>query len=135
MSYPVSEVGCVGPEVIAKLKAVRVRTTATLLEKASTPKGRKALAAAAGLDDTVILKLANIADLTRVPGVALDYAELLEAAGVDTVPDLRNRNPANLARAVARLNQARRIVHAPPSEKLLAKWIERAKALPVTLTY
>ena len=72
---------------------------------------------------------------TRVPGGALDYAELLEAAGVDTVPDLRNRNPANLARAVARLNQARRIVHAPPSEKLLAKWIERAKALPVTLTY
>ncbi|HVI28133.1 DUF4332 domain-containing protein [Hansschlegelia sp.] len=135
MSYPVSGVGSIGPEAVAKLKAIRVRTTATVLERASTPKGRKTLAAEAGLDETVILKLANIADLTRVPGIALDYAELLEAAGVDTVPDLRSRNPANLARLVARLNQNHKIVQVPPSEKMLAKWIERARALPVKMTY
>jgi len=135
MSYPVSGVESIGPEAVAKLKAIRVRTTATVLERASTPRGRKTLAAEAGLHESVILKLANIADLTRVPGVALDYAELLEAAGVDTVPDLRSRNPANLARLVARLNQTHKIVHVPPSEKMLAKWIERARALPVKMTY
>lgn len=135
MSYPIMSIEGVGPQLAAKLKAAGVRTTATLLERAKDPKGRKALAAASGIEDAKILKFANMADLMRLKGVGAEYAELLEAAGVDTVKALKNRNAANLTKAIVAVNATRSLVRLLPSEKVVAKWIAQAKTLPPMMTY
>lgn len=135
MTYSMRKLEGVAPEHVKKLRAAGVRTTATLLERAKDPRGRKALAAASGLTETAILRFANMADLMRVKGVGEDYAELLEAAGVDTVKSLRNRNVQNLTRAMAALNEKKKLVRLPPSEKRVAAWIAHAKALPAVMTY
>lgn len=135
MPYPIASIDGVGPQIAVKLKAIGVRTTTTLLEKAKNPRGRKALAAASGIEESKILKFANIADLMRVRGVGEEYSELLEAAGVDTVRELKNRNAANLTRAMSEINAARKLVRLPPSEKIVTKWIAQAKTLPPMMTY
>ncbi len=135
MVYPVGSIEGVDAAVAAKLKAAGVRTTATLLERARTPKGRKGLAAASGVEEPLILKFANMADLMRIKGVAREYADLLEAAGVDTVKELKNRNVANLTRAMRELNAAKQRVRFAPSEKVVAKWIAQAKTMPPMMSY
>ncbi|HEY0291826.1 MAG TPA: DUF4332 domain-containing protein [Hansschlegelia sp.] len=135
MSYPILSIEGVCPQIAAKLKAVGVRTTATLLERAKDPKGRKTLAAASGIAESRILQFANIADLMRIRGVGAEYSELLEAAGVDTVKELKNRNPANLTKAILELNAARQLVRLPPSTKTVSKWISQAKTMPPMMTY
>jgi predicted flap endonuclease-1-like 5' DNA nuclease len=135
MSYPILSIEGVGPQLAAKLKGVGVRTTATLLERAKDPKGRKALAAASGIEERKILKFANMADLMRIRGVGEEYAELLEAAGVDTVKELKNRNAANLTRTMTELNEKKKLVRLMPSGKVVTKWIEHAKTLPPMMTY
>ncbi|WP_020180464.1 DUF4332 domain-containing protein [Methylopila sp. M107] len=132
MSYPIASV-C--PSCEASFKAAGVRTTATLLQRAKDPKGRKLLAAETGLAGPDILRAANRADLMRLRGVGEDYARLLEAAGVDTVKALRNRNPGNLAKAIAQVNGGDRKVQPPPSERMVAKWILQAKTIPPVMTY
>ena len=133
--YPIVKIEGVCADVEARLKSVGVRTTETLLDRAKDPRGRKALAAASGVAESAILRFANIADLMRLKGVGEDYAELLEAAGVDTVKSLRNRNVQNLTRAMAELNARENLVLAPPSEKRVAAWIAQAKTLPAVMTY
>jgi predicted flap endonuclease-1-like 5' DNA nuclease len=135
MSYPILSIEGVGPQLATKLKAVGVRTTATLLERAKDPKGRKALAAASGIEESRILKFANMADLMRLKGVGEEYAELLEAAGVDTVKELRTRNAGNLTKAIVELNEKKTLVRLLPSEKTVAKWISQAKTMPAMMTY
>lgn len=135
MSYPIAAIEGIGPELAAKLKAVGVRTTATLLDKAKDPRGRKALAAASGIAESRILKFANMADLMRLKGVGEEYAELLEAAGVDTVKELKNRNVANLTRAMVEANAKGNLVRLMPSEKTVAKWIAQAKTTQPMMTY
>lgn len=135
MSYPVIEIDGVDQHVAEKLKKLGIRTSAALLDRAKDPKGRKALAASTGLPERTILKFANVADLMRLRGVAREYAELLEAVGVDTVRDLRNRNPANLAKAIAHANGKAPRVRLLPSERMVAKWIAEAKTLPPVMTY
>jgi predicted flap endonuclease-1-like 5' DNA nuclease len=135
MSYPLMSIDGVCHETAGKLKAQGVRTSAKLLERAKTPRGRKTLAAASGVEETRILRFANMADLMRLRGVGQEYAELLEAAGVDTVKELRNRNPANLTRAMAEANSRKPLVRLLPSEKLVTKWIAQAKTMPPMMTY
>lgn len=135
MSYPIVSIEGVGPQLAIKLKAVGVRTTATLLDRAKNPKGRKTLAAASGIEESKILRFANMADLMRIRGVGEEYAELLEAAGVDTVKELKNRNAANLTRTMADLNAKQQLVRLIPSGKTVVKWIEHAKTLPPVMTY
>lgn len=135
MSYPILNIEGVGPQLAARLKAAGVRTTATLLDRAKDPRGRKALAAASGIEDSKILKFANMADLMRIKGVGEEYSELLEAAGVDTVKELRTRNAANLTRAMLEVNEKRKLVRLAPSEKTVVKWITQAKSLPAMMTY
>jgi len=135
MPYPILQIEGVGPESAERLKKSGVRTSATLLDRAKDPKGRKALAAATGIPESLILSFANRADLMRVRGVGGEYADLLAAVGVDTVKDLRNRNLANLSKAIRDLNARRGLVRLPPSEKVVAKWIGQAKALPPVMTY
>lgn len=135
MAYPIVKIEGIGPVFAEKLKAAGVSTTAILLDKAKDPKGRKALAETTGIKDALILKWANMADLMRVPGVGEEYSELLEAAGVDTVKELRNRNAANLTAAMAEANEKRKLVRALPSETVVAKWVAAAKELPPMMTY
>jgi predicted flap endonuclease-1-like 5' DNA nuclease len=135
MSYPILDIEGVGPQLAVKLKGVGVRTTATLLARAKDPKGRKALAAASGIEERRILKFANMADLMRIRGVANEYSELLAAAGVDTVRELKNRNAVNLTKALADLNAKSKLVRLVPSEKTVIKWIEQAKTMPPMMTY
>ncbi|SCZ23420.1 DUF4332 domain-containing protein [Afifella marina] len=134
-SYSISAMECLSPEECAALKRVRIRTTAKLLERASTPKGRRMLAQETGISEKFILRLANMADLMRIRGVAEEYSELLEAAGVDTVKELKRRNVANLVKRMQEANAARPMVQLLPSEKRVAGWVEEAKTLPVMLTY
>jgi hypothetical protein len=71
----------------------------------------------------------------RIKGIGEDYAELLEAAGVDTVKELKYRNPGNLAKAMATANTKRKLVRLLPSEKAVTRWIETAKKLPLKISY
>ena len=135
MSYPIAILEHFAPGVTATLKPAGIRTTGKLLEAAKDPKGRKRLAVRINVDEKCILRWANMADRMRVKGVGEDYAELLEAAGVDTVRELKYRNPANLAKAIADANAKRKLVRLLPSEKAVGRWIEHAKKLPLKITY
>jgi len=135
MSYPITDIEGIGPAVAYRLKGLRIRTTARYLEIAKNPRGRKTLAAKTGVDAARILKWANLADMMRIKGVGEEYSELLEAAGVETVRELKHRNPKNLAQAMQAANARKKLVRLLPSEKAIAKWIERANALPLKITY
>ena len=135
MTYPIAVLENVAPGVTAILKPAGIRTTGKLLEAAKDPKGRKQLAAKLGVDEKRILRWANMADRLRIKGIGEDYAELLEAAGVDTVRELKYRNPGNLAKAIADANGKRKLVRLLPSEKAVRRWIEHAKKLPLKITY
>lgn len=135
MSYPITDIEGIEADVACRLKSVGIRSTEKLLEAARNPKGRKALAEETGFDEKKILRWANMADKMRVRGVGEEYAELLHAAGVDTVKDLKYRNPCNLANAMAAANARRKLVRLLPSEKAVLRWIEHAKKLPLKITY
>lgn len=95
-NYKIEEIEGIGPVMGQKLRDAGVSTTDKLLENALSPKQRKDLAEATGISPKLILRFANMADLFRITGVGQEYAELLEAAGVDTVPELAQRNAENL---------------------------------------
>ena len=135
MSYPITDIEGVEGEKAAILKSVRIRTTARLLEAAGTVKGRKALSAKTGFAEKQLLCWANVADRMRIKGISKEYAELLQAAGVDTVKELRFRSPANLAKAMADANRDRRMVRLLPSEKVVSRWIEHAQKLELKIRY
>jgi predicted flap endonuclease-1-like 5' DNA nuclease len=135
MSYPLTDIEGIDGEAAAILKSVGIRSTARLLECAHSVKCRKALAAKTGIDEKSLLCWANVADRMRIKGVSREYAELLSEAGVDTVKELKYRNPANLAKAMAEANKKRRRVRFLPSEKLVARWIDHAKKLPLKISY
>jgi len=135
MSYPIAELDGIAPGAAVTLKSVGIRTTQRLLETAKSMRGRKALAEKTGFDEKQILRWANMADRMRIKGVGEDYAELLEAAGVDTVRELKYRNPSNLARAMATANRQRNLVELLPSEKAVMRWIAHAKTLPLKISY
>jgi hypothetical protein len=135
MSYPITDIEGIEGEKAAILKSVRIRTTERLLEAARTVKGRKSLAEKTGLDEKQLLCWANGADRMRIRGISKEYAELLQAAGVNTVKELRYRSPANLAKAMADANQKRKMVRLLPSEKVVGRWIESAQKLSLKITY
>jgi Domain of unknown function (DUF4332) len=135
MSYPITDIDGIDDDVAKTLKLVRIRTTERLLEAASTVKGRKALAIKTGFDEKQLLCWANVADRMRIRGISKEYAELLRAAGVDTVKELKYRNPGNLAKAMADANKKRKMVRLLPSEKVVCRWIDNAKKLPLKITY
>jgi hypothetical protein len=135
MSYPITDIDGIEPEVAGKLKSVVIRTTTKLLEASKNPKGRRLLAEKIGFDEKKILCWANMADKMRIKGIGEEYAELLQAAGVETVKELTYRNPCNLAKAMAAANAKRKFVRLLPSEKAVLRWIEHAKKLPLKITY
>ena len=125
----------IGPAYAEKLKAKGIVTTETLLKAAATAKGREELAATTGISEKVILGWANKADLFRIKGVGTQYSDLLEAAGVDTVVELSTRRADNLAKKMAEVNEAKKLVRNSPAEKQVSAWIEEAKTLPRLLSY
>ena len=125
----------VGPAVGARLRSAGVRGTGTLLKKGATKSGRAEIARIVGLDEGRVLKFVNHCDLMRVRGVGGEYAEILEAAGVDTVPELATRNAGNLARRMAEVNAEKRLVRLVPSEKRVADWIGQARGLGRVVTH
>lgn len=112
-----------------------IKDADSLLANSRTTKQRKELAEKTGLAEGLILKLANMVDLYRVSGIGSEFAELLEAAGVDTVPALARRNVANLTKAMVEVNENKKLPRRMPLEKEVAKWIEQAKTLPRMLEY
>jgi predicted flap endonuclease-1-like 5' DNA nuclease len=135
MTYPVTDIDGIGPEAADALKSVGIRTTKGLLESAKTPKLRLNLASRTGIDEKKILSWANAADRMRIRGVGADYSELLRVAGVDTVKELKYRNPSKLADAMASANTKRKLVRLLPSEHTVKGWIEIARKLPMLISY
>jgi predicted flap endonuclease-1-like 5' DNA nuclease len=110
-------------------------TTDDLLTAGATRKGRQELIEKTGLSPKIILRWVNIADLMRVPGIGEQYSELLEAAGVDTVKELRNRNPRNLQLAMQTVNQEKKLVRRAPYLSEVEAWVQAAKELEGILEY
>lgn len=125
----------IGPAYAEALKAQGVGSTDALLQAGATPKGRKDLAAAAGVKPELILGWVNKADLFRIRGVGTQYSDLLEAAGVDSVPELAQRRADNLSAKMAEVNADKKLVRNLPTEAQVADWVEQAKALPRIVTY
>ena len=135
MSYKIIDIQGIGPVYAEKLIAVGIETVDDLLAKGADAKGRKALEEETGIRHDLILTWVNHADLFRVKGVGPQFAELLEASGVDTVKELRNRNAANLAAKMLEVNEEKHLCRRTPVEKEVAKYIELAKTLDVVVTY
>jgi hypothetical protein len=135
MTYPITEIDGIDGETVATLKSAGIRSSERLLEEARTLRGRKRLAQKTGLGEKQLLCWANMADRMRVKGIRKEYAGLLQAAGVDTVRDLKYRNPQNLAKAMAEANRKRKLVEFLPSAKVVGHWIEHAKKLQLKITY
>jgi predicted flap endonuclease-1-like 5' DNA nuclease len=130
-----TEIEGVGPVYSAKLQAAGITTVEALLEAGATPQGRKELEEKTEIGHKLILEWVNLADLMRVKGVGEEYADLLEEAGVDTVKELRNRNPENLYSALLAANEAKKLVRHVPGLEQVKGWVEQAKALPAKVTY
>ena len=125
----------VGKVYSQKLKTAGILTTNALLKKGATPKGRQTIADKSGISGKLILRWVNHADLFRLEGVAGEYAELLEAAGVDSVPELAQRNAENLCQKLVEVNEAKKLVRVVPVQTQVEKWVEQAKSLPRVVTY
>jgi predicted flap endonuclease-1-like 5' DNA nuclease len=135
MSYRIEEIEGIGKAYGDKLRGAGVKDTAALLAKCAGPRDRAALAEATGIPEKMVLKFANRADLMRVKGVGEEYADLLEAAGVDTVPELAQRKAANLHAALEAANAAKKLVRQVPGLKAVEGWVAAAKEMPRALTY
>lgn len=135
MSYKIDEIEGIGTVYAEKLQAAGVATTEELLKKAATKKGRESLAEETGISEKLILKWANHADLFRIKGVAGQFAELLEAAGVDTVKELRHRVAANLVAKLEEVNEARNLCNRVPTVTEVQRMIDQAKELEPAITY
>ncbi|KAA3637349.1 MAG: DUF4332 domain-containing protein [Calditrichaeota bacterium] len=120
----------IGPSYAEKLENCEIKTTDALLEKGASTSGRKEIAEKSGINEKIILKWVNMCDLLRVKGVGEEYSELLEAAGVDTVPELAQRNPENLQQAMASLNDEKKLVRKVPVVSVVETWVSHAKELP-----
>ena len=130
-----SEIEGIGQVYSAKLAAVGIATTDALLKEGATPEGRKTLAEKTEISGKLILEWVNRADLFRVKGIGEEYSDLLESAGVDTVPELAQRNSDNLYQKLVETNEAKKLVRKLPGKAQVAEWIEQAKQLPRALTY
>ncbi|MFG6381777.1 MAG: DUF4332 domain-containing protein [Muribaculum sp.] len=135
MTYKVIDIEGVGDAYAVKLNEAGIKTVDELLERCVTPKGRKDLAEATGISSKLILKWANHADLFRINGIGPQFAELLEAAGVDTVKELRHRKAENLVAKMEEINTEKHLTRRVPSVAEVQKMIDEAAALPPTITY
>jgi predicted flap endonuclease-1-like 5' DNA nuclease len=120
----------IGPKHAATLEGHGLATATHLLEHGGTSAGRKALSEKSGISEKLLLEWVNHADLCRISGVGSEYADLLEAAGVDSVPELARRKSSNLTAALATVNEQKKLVRRVPTEGEVDRWVAQAKTLP-----
>jgi predicted flap endonuclease-1-like 5' DNA nuclease len=125
----------IGETYAQKLADAGISTTQALLEKGASPLGREEITEKTSISSKLILRWVNHVDLFRVKGVGEEYADLLEASGVDTVPELAQRNPENLYQKLVKVNQEKKLVRQLPSETQVRNWVEQAKQLPRKIRY
>ena len=125
----------IGEVYAQKLKNYGIRSVEHFLEQGCTPAGRKEIAEKSGISESLILEWINHCDLYRIKGVGEEYADLLEAVGVDTVPELAQRNPANLYHKLVETQNLKKLVRKMPVESQVTDWVEQAKRLPRVITY
>jgi len=125
----------VGPTYASKLAEAGIVTTNDLLDFAASRKGRQDLAEQTGISEKLILKWVNRADLMRVPGIGEEYSDLLEAAGVDTVKELRTRVPEHLYTKLLEVNEEKHLVRRAPHQSEVDAWVQAAKDIDPLLTY
>jgi len=125
----------IGEIYAQKLREAGIATTQALLEQGASPQGRTKIAEKTGISGTLILEWVTHVDLFRIQGVGEEYSDLLEEAGVDTVPELAQRNPENLHQKLVAVNQAKKLVRRLPTQAQVSDWIEQAKRLPRVVTY
>ena len=135
MPYSIKQIDGLAEEEIKALKALGLGTTDRLLEAARTPRGRRVLAEKTRIDPKRLLDGANACDHMRIKGMGKGYVGLLRRVGVSTVRELKYRNPANLAKAMAEANKEQKLVRFLPSEKLVVRWVEHAKKLQLKIVY
>jgi predicted flap endonuclease-1-like 5' DNA nuclease len=125
----------IGPTYATKLRKAGIRTTEALLKRGGSRIGRKQVAGATGLTENLVLEWVNRADLMRIKGVGEEYSDLLEAAGVDTIKELRARKAANLHAKMVEINEAKHLVRRLPTEDMVAGWVADALKLPTVIKY
>ena len=135
MGYKIEEIEGIGPAYGKKLAEAEITNTDHFLKLCCDKKGRVAVAEKTGISEKVLLGWANMADLMRIKGVARQFSELLEAAGVDTVKELRTRNAENLAVKMGEVNDAKNLANSSPSAKTVAGWVEQAKTMEPAITH
>lgn len=126
----IMELEGIGSAYGAKLAGVGVQTVEELLSKGATRTGRESLANTTGISEKILRDLVNAADLMRINGIGPQYAEMLEAAGVDSVPELAQRNATHLAKQMMETNSAKNLANRTPAESEIARWVTEAKKLP-----
>lgn len=131
----IADIEGIGPAYAEKLKAADIDTVEELLAAGASKKGREDIATKSGITEKLILEWVNRADLARIKGVGSEYADLLEASGVDSVPELAQRNAANLAAKMQEVNDAKSLVRRVPTESEVSGWIDQAKTLPKVVTH
>jgi predicted flap endonuclease-1-like 5' DNA nuclease len=135
MAYKIDEIEGIGPAYKTKLAEAKVVTTDDLLKMCCEPAGRKSVSEATGLSEKHLLGWTNMADMMRISGVGPQFAELLEASGVDTVKELRNRNAENLAAKMTEVNNEKNLANATPAVSTVQEWIDQAKSLEPAIKY
>ncbi len=125
----------IGQKYAGKLQNIGIRSTQSLLERGASARGRKEIAEKAGISAALVLEWVNHVDLFRIRGVGEEYADLLEEAGVDTVPELAQRNPANLHEKMAAVNRVKKLVRRLPVQSQVDDWVKQAKKLPRKISY
>lgn len=135
MSYPIQDIEGIGPAYAEKLGGAGIKTTADFLKHCGNAKGRKAASENCGIPEAMLLKWANLADLMRISGIGPQYSELLEAAGVDTVKELRHRRADNLTAKIREINDRKRLARSVPAVANVQAWIDAAKTTEPSIHY
>lgn len=135
MARNIESIEGIGPKLGEAFRGAGIRNVEQLLEAGGNKTSRRTLAEKTGINESRILEFVNMADLFRINGVASQYAELLEGAGVDTVKELKNRNAENLTATMFEINNKKGLVRRAPSVKVVSGWITQAKSLPPKVSY
>jgi nucleotidyltransferase/DNA polymerase involved in DNA repair len=135
LDYKIEDIEGIGPAYAEKLAAADIKTTGGLLGQCCSRGGRKQMAEKTGVSEKLLLKWSNMADMMRISGIGPQYAEMLEAAGVDTVKELATRRGDNLTTKMKEVNEAKNLANATPAESVVTAWIDAAKGTEPKMTY
>ena len=135
MGYKIEDIEGIGPAYAEKLAGAGIKNTDAFLTHCASRKGRKRVAEQADISEKHLLKWANLADLMRISGIGPQFSELLEAAGVDTVKELRNRNAENLAAKMKEVQQEKRLTRTAPGVSTVSRWVAQAKDMDPVISH